>query len=330
MRVIVVAAGHTGKRFRGDSCSKPCSEHAQANGSVAFSLHGDGIPCLVWVARAKVSATRGGGRVVAESSGPRGPGRTPGHTQTHVPQGRRCRGVRDRERGGAPSLRYAVGGAGPGEVQGQGPLHHGPKLVVSNWPAYLDPPSKKQKNTLQDFEAATGISVDYTDDVSDNAEFFAKVRNQLGSCQPIGRDLMVLTDWMAAKMIGLGLDPAARRREGAQPAQEPARAPARPPVGPEAHLLRAVADRADRHRLQRQADQGGAQLRGADHQPRPQGQDHPALGDARHHGLHAQGGRRRPQQLHRTSSGSARSRSCTGPSLRVRSAPSPATSTSRT
>jgi spermidine/putrescine transport system substrate-binding protein len=78
------------------------------------------------------------------------------------------------------------------------------KLIVSNWPAYIDPPSKKEKNTLQDFEAASGISVSYTDDVSDNAEFFAKVRNQLGSCQPINRDLMILTDWMAAKMINLG------------------------------------------------------------------------------------------------------------------------------
>ncbi|MDX6233543.1 MAG: spermidine/putrescine transport system substrate-binding protein [Nocardioidaceae bacterium] len=78
------------------------------------------------------------------------------------------------------------------------------KLIVSNWPEYIDPSTKKQKNTLQDFEAQTGIKVSYTDDVSDNAEFFAKVRNQLGDCQPIGRDLMMLTDWMAARMIGLG------------------------------------------------------------------------------------------------------------------------------
>ena len=78
------------------------------------------------------------------------------------------------------------------------------KLVISNWPAYIDPPSKKQKSTLEEFEAGNDISVAYTDDVSDNAEFFAKVRNQLADCQPIGRDLMMLTDWMAAKMIGLG------------------------------------------------------------------------------------------------------------------------------
>lgn len=78
------------------------------------------------------------------------------------------------------------------------------QLIVSNWPAYLDEAEDGEKNTLQDFEAATGIKVDYTDDVSDNAEFFAKVRNQLGDCQPIGRDLMMLTDWMAARMITLG------------------------------------------------------------------------------------------------------------------------------
>jgi spermidine/putrescine transport system substrate-binding protein len=78
------------------------------------------------------------------------------------------------------------------------------KLVISNWPAYIDPPSKKQKSTLEEFEAGNDLSVAYTDDVSDNAEFFAKVRNQLADCQPIGRDLMMLTDWMAAKMIGLG------------------------------------------------------------------------------------------------------------------------------
>jgi spermidine/putrescine transport system substrate-binding protein len=78
------------------------------------------------------------------------------------------------------------------------------RLIVSNWPAYLDEAEDGETNTLQDFEARTGIKVSYTDDVSDNSDFFAKVRNQLGDCQPIERDLMMLTDWMAARMIGLG------------------------------------------------------------------------------------------------------------------------------
>lgn len=78
-----------------------------------------------------------------------------------------------------------------------------PRLVVSNWPAYIDP-RKKDSSTLQVFQRQTGISVNYTDDVNDNQEFYAKVKNQLASCQSVGRDIMVLTDWMAARMIELG------------------------------------------------------------------------------------------------------------------------------
>ena len=48
------------------------------------------------------------------------------------------------------------------------------------------------------------LEVDYTADVNDNLEFFAKVVNQLGSCQTSKRDLFMLTDWMAARMVRLG------------------------------------------------------------------------------------------------------------------------------
>ena len=75
------------------------------------------------------------------------------------------------------------------------------QLVISNWPEYLD---EGKNNTLADFEKATGIKVDYTADVNDNDEFFAKVQNQLGSCTTTKRDMFVLTDWMAAKMIQAG------------------------------------------------------------------------------------------------------------------------------
>ncbi len=76
-------------------------------------------------------------------------------------------------------------------------------LVVSNWPAYIDP-IHKPASTVSVFEQQTGISVSYTDDINDNAEFYAKVKNQLAACQPIKRDMIVMTDWMAARMIGLG------------------------------------------------------------------------------------------------------------------------------
>ncbi|MGI8434643.1 MAG: polyamine ABC transporter substrate-binding protein [Nocardioidaceae bacterium] len=77
------------------------------------------------------------------------------------------------------------------------------KLIVSNWPAYIDP-RNKPTSTMAEFQQQTGISVSYTADVNDNAEFFAKVRNQMSTCQSVKRDMFVLTDWMAARMIALG------------------------------------------------------------------------------------------------------------------------------
>lgn len=76
-------------------------------------------------------------------------------------------------------------------------------LIISNWPGYIDP-RKAADSTVSVFQQQTGISVTYNNDVNDNAEFYAKVRNQLAECTSIERDMMVLTDWMAARMIGLG------------------------------------------------------------------------------------------------------------------------------
>jgi len=86
------------------------------------------------------------------------------------------------------------------------------RLVISNWTGYIDP-RRNPRGTYNTFQDTTGISVEYNDDVNDNAEFYAKVRNQLGSCEPIDRDMIVLTDWMAARMIGLGwIQPLERER----------------------------------------------------------------------------------------------------------------------
>ena len=75
----------------------------------------------------------------------------------------------------------------------------------SNWPLYLDVDEESgEYPSLVAFEEATGIDVTYTGDVNDNNEFFAKVRTQLEQGQDIGRDLVVLTDWMAALWIQSG------------------------------------------------------------------------------------------------------------------------------
>ena len=127
------------------------------------------------------------------------------------------------------------------------------RLVISNWPAYIDP-RRTKKSTSAVFEQTTGITVDYTPDVNDNSEFYAKVKNQLGSCQSVKRDMMVLTDWMAARMIDLGLDPEARPLQDPQRHQQHHRAAPRPRMGPGLQLPRPVAERPDRHRLQRRRD----------------------------------------------------------------------------
>ncbi|MBN0047852.1 spermidine/putrescine ABC transporter substrate-binding protein [Streptomyces actuosus] len=82
----------------------------------------------------------------------------------------------------------------------------------SNWTEYMDvDDSGKHHPTLDAFTERTGISVKYTEDINDNNEFFGKIKPQLAAGQDTGRDLMVLTDWLAARLIRLGwvqkLDP---------------------------------------------------------------------------------------------------------------------------
>ena len=78
-------------------------------------------------------------------------------------------------------------------------------LNWSNWPLYIDiDDASGERPTLAAFQKESGITVTYTEDVNDNNEFFAKVRTQLEQGQDIGRDLVVLTDWMAALWIQNG------------------------------------------------------------------------------------------------------------------------------
>ncbi|WP_228373611.1 polyamine ABC transporter substrate-binding protein [Demequina soli] len=78
------------------------------------------------------------------------------------------------------------------------------RFIISNWPEYIDADDDGYKSTLTLFEEHYGIKVKYVPDVNDNIEFFSKVVNQLGACQSTGRDMFVLTDWMAARMINMG------------------------------------------------------------------------------------------------------------------------------
>jgi spermidine/putrescine transport system substrate-binding protein len=89
-------------------------------------------------------------------------------------------------------------GAG-GKKQAAAGVNH-PKVPIgnwtfSNWPLYID------KKLLKTFDQQYGGHVKYVEDINDNDDFFGKVRQQLQAKQPIGRDLVVLTDYMASRWV---------------------------------------------------------------------------------------------------------------------------------
>ena len=94
-------------------------------------------------------------------------------------------------------------------------------LKFAQWPAYIDQvtpgdattgvlPAGSSK-TLEDFQKKYKVKVDYVEKIDDNQTFYETIRPALAGNLPTGWDLMVLTDWMAAKVITKGwaerLDP---------------------------------------------------------------------------------------------------------------------------
>jgi spermidine/putrescine transport system substrate-binding protein len=81
-------------------------------------------------------------------------------------------------------------------------------LNFANWPAYIDIDDNGDYPTLKKFTKETGIKVNYTEEINDNQEYFGEIQPDLQAGNPIGPDLIVLTDWMIQRMIRLGyLDP---------------------------------------------------------------------------------------------------------------------------
>ena len=72
------------------------------------------------------------------------------------------------------------------------------KLRVSNWPLYM------ADGFVAAFQTATGLTVDYKEDFNDNEEWFAKNKEPLSRKQDIGADLVVPSQFMAARLASLG------------------------------------------------------------------------------------------------------------------------------
>src|SRR3954467_3690121 len=72
------------------------------------------------------------------------------------------------------------------------------ELDFSNWPLYIDP---KRKGLKEWEQAHPGAHVTYVEETNDLGEFFGKVRQQLQRGESLNRDIVVLTDWMAARWV---------------------------------------------------------------------------------------------------------------------------------
>jgi spermidine/putrescine transport system substrate-binding protein len=69
---------------------------------------------------------------------------------------------------------------------------------ISNWPLYM------ADGFVAAFQKASGLTVDYKEDFNDNEQWFAKVKEPLSRKQDIGADLVVPTQFMAARIHRLG------------------------------------------------------------------------------------------------------------------------------
>jgi spermidine/putrescine transport system substrate-binding protein len=113
---------------------------------------------------------------------------------------------------GPASSAGAGASAGAGESAGAGASPaSGGTLRFANWLGYMDVTEDGASYpTVQKFQDETGIAVEYGDGaVDDNETFFTSdLQAPLEAGQPTEWDLVVVTDWMVARLARLGwLDP---------------------------------------------------------------------------------------------------------------------------
>ncbi|MGH3403736.1 MAG: polyamine ABC transporter substrate-binding protein [Streptosporangiaceae bacterium] len=97
-------------------------------------------------------------------------------------------GVKGAPAGGGSS---SPGGVGTAQWWAGQHVHH--KVNFANWPYYIDVLHGGHP-TLQHFTQQTGIAVNYTEPISDNLPFYAKIRPSLQAKQATGYDVIVMTN----------------------------------------------------------------------------------------------------------------------------------------
>jgi spermidine/putrescine transport system substrate-binding protein len=94
-----------------------------------------------------------------------------------------------------PGLLAACGGSSKKAASSTSSHQLAKTLRFSNWTLYMD--TNKKKHTfpsLIEFQKKYGVHVRYTEDINDNASFFAKIQGPLSRGQSTDRDIVVLTD----------------------------------------------------------------------------------------------------------------------------------------
>ena len=78
------------------------------------------------------------------------------------------------------------------------------KLVISNWPLYIDPTEGGVTGSVDLFKKETGINLSYTEDYNDNNDFFAKIQPDLQAGNILKQDMFMSTFWLVSRLIELG------------------------------------------------------------------------------------------------------------------------------
>jgi spermidine/putrescine transport system substrate-binding protein len=107
----------------------------------------------------------------------------------------------------APAASAPADSAGPGASEAPAASESpSAELNFANWPLYIDTDENDatKHKTLEDFTAKYGTVVNYSEVINDNDEFFGTIQPALQGGQDTGWDLIVHTDWMAARLIRLG------------------------------------------------------------------------------------------------------------------------------
>ncbi len=78
------------------------------------------------------------------------------------------------------------------------------RLNMRSWTEYIDPSEEGEIGTIERAEAELGMQITYIEDYEDNAAEWAGTFADLGSGQNLGYDIVVPTNWVAARLIDRG------------------------------------------------------------------------------------------------------------------------------